>query len=166
MLFRWAEFGAIRGAFGNRDFTIYTAGSSVALVGLWVQRLAVGWLTWEMTKSGFWLGAVAFADLFPAVIVGPFAGVLADRLDRLWLAFVCQWLSLLQTVTLFALTASGFIGLTSLILLALFLGIVRAVFQPVRLSLVPAMVRTQDVPAAVAISSVIFNLARFIGPAV
>lgn len=165
MLFRWADFGAIRGAFGNRNYAIYTAGSSVALIGLWVQRLAVGWLTWELTKSGFWLGAVAFVDLFPAVIVGPFAGVLTDRLDRLRLAFVCQWLSLLQTVVLFAMTASGLIGLASLLALALFLGIVRAVYQPVRLSLVPALVRPEDVPSAVAISSVIFNLARFIGPA-
>ena len=165
MLFRWADFGAIRGAFGNRNYAIYTAGSSVALVGLWVQRLAVGWLTWEMTESGFWLGAVAFADLFPAVVIGPFAGVLADRLDRLGLARVCQWLSLAQTGSLFILTATGLIELASLMALALFLGIVRAVYQPVRLSLVPALVRPEDVPAAVAISSVIFNLARFVGPA-
>ena len=74
-----ADFGAVGRAFGNRNFTIYTAGSAVTLVGLWVQRLGVGWLAWELTYSGFWLGAIAFADLFPAVMIGPFAGVLADR---------------------------------------------------------------------------------------
>ncbi len=137
----------------------------MALVGLWVQRLAVGWLTWELTRSGFWLGAMAFADLFPAVVVGPFAGVLADRVDRLKLAFVCQGLSFAQTVALVALTASGNIEIASLMALVLFLGIVRAVYQPVRLSLVPLLVRKQDVPSAVAISSVIFYLARFVGPA-
>lgn len=165
MFIRWAEFGAIRSAFGNRNYAIYTAGSSVALVGLWVQRLAVGWLTWELTGSGFWLGAVAFLDLFPAVVVGPFAGVLADRVDRLKLAFVCQGLSFAQTLALVALTASGKIEIASLMALVLFLGIVRAVYQPVRLSLVPMLVRAGDVPSAVAISSVIFNLARFVGPA-
>lgn len=160
-----ADFGAVGRAFGNRNYAIYTAGSTVTLVGLWVQRLGVGWLTWELTYSGFWLGAIAFADLFPAVVIGPFAGVLVDRVDRLRLARACQWLSLLQTALLFALTALGHIGIDSLILLALFLGCVRAVYMPVRLSLVPVLVRPDDVPAAVAISSLIFNLARFIGPA-
>jgi predicted MFS family arabinose efflux permease len=160
-----ADFGAIGRAFGNRNYAIYTAGSSVALIGLWVQRLGVGWLTWQLTNSGFWLGVIAFADLFPAVVIGPFAGVLADRMDRLRLAKACQWLSLMQTVVLFALTASGHIEIVSLILLTLFLGCVRAVYMPVRLSLVPALVRPDDVPAAVAISSLIFNMARFVGPA-
>ncbi len=165
MAYGLADFGAIRSAFGNRNFAIYTAGSTVTLVGLWVQRLGVGWLTWELTQSGFWLGVVAFADLFPAVVVGPFAGVLADRLDRLRLAFVCQSLSLLQTVVLFALTWAGLIEIVSLVALTGFLGAVRAVYMPVRLSLVPSLVRADDVPAAVAISSLIFNLARFVGPA-
>lgn len=160
-----ADFGAVRRAFGNRNFAIYMSGSTVALIGLWVQRLGVGWLTWELTQSGFWLGAVAFADLFPAVVVGPFAGALADRLDRLRLSIVCQSLSLGQTLLLFALTATGAIGLASLMALTLFLGVVRAVYQPVRLSLVPALVREEDVPAAIAISSAVFNLARFVGPA-
>ena len=160
-----ADFSAVRRAFGNRNFTIYTAGSAVALVGLWVQRLGVGWLAWELTYSGFWLGAIAFADLFPAVVIGPFAGVLADRVDRLRLARACQWLSLLQTVLLFVLTVWGVIEIHSLFLLILFLGCVRAVYMPVRLSLVPALVRSDDMPAAVAISSLIFNLARFVGPA-
>jgi predicted MFS family arabinose efflux permease len=165
MAYGLADFGAIRSAFGNRNFAIYTAGSAVTLVGLWVQRLGVGWLTWELTHSGFWLGVVAFADLFPAVVVGPFAGVLADRLDRLRLALVCQGLSLLQTALLFALTLGGLIEIVSLIILTGFLGAVRAVYMPVRLSLVPSLVRADDVPAAVAISSLIFNLARFLGPA-
>jgi hypothetical protein len=93
-----ADFGAVGRAFGNRNYAIYTAGSTVTMVGLWVQRLGVGWLAWELTYSGFWLGAIAFADLFPAVVIGPFAGVLADRMDRLRLARACQWLSLLQTL--------------------------------------------------------------------
>lgn len=166
MAYGLAEFSAIRSAFGNRNYTIYTAGSAVALVGLWVQRLGVGWLTWELTHSGFWLGAIAFADLFPAVVVTPFAGVLTDRLDRLRLAFLCQALSLAQTLLLFALATAGLIEIFSLLGLTVFLGAVRAVYMPVRLSLVPSLVKPDDVPTAVAISSLIFNLARFVGPAV
>lgn len=161
-----ADFSAVGRAFGNRNYAIYTAGSTVALIGLWVQRLGVGWLAWELTHSGFWLGVIAFADLFPAVVIGPVAGVLVDRIDRLRLARISQCLSLLQTVLLFTLTAWGHIEIVSLTALALFLGCVRAVYMPVRLSLVPVLVGPGDVPAAVAISSLIFNMARFVGPAV
>ena len=45
----------------------YVAGNSVSLIGLWMHRIAVGWLTWKLTESGFWLGAVAFADLAPSI---------------------------------------------------------------------------------------------------
>jgi hypothetical protein len=49
----------------HRDYGLYTAGNSISLIGLWVQRVAIGWLTWELTGSATWLGLVAFADLFP-----------------------------------------------------------------------------------------------------
>ena len=53
------------------------------LVGMWMQRIAIGWLTWQLTESGFWLGIIAFADFFPVLLVGPIAGAAADRWDRL-----------------------------------------------------------------------------------
>ena len=67
----------------NPNFGIYSAGNSVSLIGMWMQRIAVGWLAWQLTHSGFWLGIVAFADFFPTVLVGPVAGAFADRLERL-----------------------------------------------------------------------------------
>lgn len=163
---RLGDFSAIRGAFSNRNFAVYAAGNSVSLIGLWVQRLAVGWLTWKLTESGFWLGAVAFADLFPVVILGPFAGVVADRVDRRRISIVCQSLALLQASVLCALTALGWITVELLLGLTLLLGIIVAFHQPARLSLVPSLVRPEDLTAAVAISSVMFNMARFVGPAV
>ncbi len=163
---RFADFSAIRSAFANRNFAIYAAGNSVSLVGLWVQRLAVGWLTWQLTESGLWLGAMAFADLFPVVLLGPFAGVVADRVDRRRIALVCQSLALAEASALCLLTAIGWITVEVLLGLTLFLGIVVAFHQPARLSLVPSLVRPRDLAAAVAISSVMFNMARFVGPAV
>jgi MFS family permease len=163
---RFGDFSAIRGAFSNRNFAIYAAGNSISLIGLWVQRLAVGWLTWQLTESGFWLGAVAFVDLFPVVVLGPFAGVVADRVDRRLISLVCQSLALIQALVMCALTAFGWITIESLFGLTLFLGIVVAFHQPARLSLVPSLVRPEDLTAAIAISSVMFNMARFVGPAV
>ena len=63
---------------GNPLYRRYMLGNGLSLLGLWVHRVGLGWLTWELTQSGFWLGVVAFADLFPAIVIGPFAGVWAD----------------------------------------------------------------------------------------
>ena len=75
------------------NFACYLSGETVALVGIWAQKMAIGWLTWELTQSNFWLGAIAFADLFPTVVITPVAGVIADRVNRLSMARLCQALS-------------------------------------------------------------------------
>ena len=159
-------FAAIARTFSNRDFAVFTAGNGFSLIGLWVLRLAVGWLAWDMTKSGFWLGAVAFADLFPVVLVGPFAGVLADRVDRRTIILIGKTLSLLQAVVLTTLTLLGGMTIGALFLLTLFNGIVIGIQQPARMAIVPELVRPEDLGSAVGINSVVFNLARFIGPAI
>lgn len=145
---------------------MFTAGNALSLVGLWILRLAVGWLAWDLTKSGFWLGAVAFADLFPVVLIGPFAGVLADRADRRTIILACKTLSMFQALALMALMLMDMLSIWPLFLLTLFNGIIIGVQQPARLAIVPALVRPEDLGSAVGINSVVFNLARFVGPAV
>jgi MFS family permease len=149
----------------NPGFGLYSAGSAISLIGMWMQRIAIGWLTWQLTHSGLWLGIVAFADFFPVVVVGPIAGAAADRWDRLKVIKVSQSISLLQATALFWLTATGHITIGLLVALAAFQGVVVAFNQPARLALVPSLVPHADLATAVAISSVVFNLARFIGPA-
>jgi len=162
----FSGFHRIVRALGNPNYGIYTAGSSVSLIGTWMQRVAVGWLTWQLTESGAWLGAMAFADLFPTVIVGPLAGVAADRWDRLKIMKISQFLAMLQSLLLFGFTVSGLMTVELLLALTLALGIVIAVNQPTRLALIPQLVPADDLPAAVAINSIIFNSARFVGPLV
>lgn len=159
-------FAAIRQLFAQRDFRRFTVGNSVSLVGTWVQRVAIGWLTWELTESGTWLGIVAAADLLPAAVVGPIGGVLADRLPRLTVIFVAQSLLLVQAAALFLLTATGLATIWSVFALALFGGIVVGFNQPARMALTPSLVPRRDLAAAVAINSAVFNVARFIGPAI
>ncbi len=156
----------IRRLFARPNFRRYTIGNSVSLVGTWVQRVALGWLTWELTGSGTWLGLIAFADLFPAVLLGPIGGVVADRVPRIAVIRVAQSLLLVQSLVLFGLTASGLITIWSVFALALFGGAVVGFNQPARLALAPSLVPRADLPAAVAINSATFNLARFIGPAI
>ena len=165
MTFLRSHSAAIVATFANRNFAIFTAGNSLSLIGLWVQRLAVGWLAWALTGSGFWLGAVAFADLFPVIVIGPFAGVLADRLDRRLILLICKGFAAVQSALLAALTVAGWMTIEILFAISLFLGIVIGVQQAARLAIVPSLVDTQHLASAVAINSVIFNLARFVGPA-
>lgn len=148
----------------NANFAVYSAGSAVSLIGMWMQRIAIGWLTWELTQSGLWLGIVAFADFFPVLLVGPLAGAVADRWDRLRVIKTSQTVALMQATTLFGLTVSGHINIGFLVALSAFQGVVVAFNQPARLALVPSLVPQADLASAVAISSIVFNLARFIGP--
>lgn len=156
----------IAGVFSNRDFAVFTAGNSVSLVGLWVLRLAVGWLAWDLTQSGFWLGAVAFADLFPVILVGPFAGVFADRLNQQRIITICRVLSAVQALALAALVLFGVATIELVFALTLFGGTVTGIQQPARLAIVSSLVRPEHIGPAVAMNSVIFNLARFVGPAI
>jgi len=148
----------------NANFGIYSAGSAVSLIGMWMQRIAIGWLAWQLTESGLWLGIIAFADFFPVVLVGPFAGAAADRWDRLTVVKISQTISLVQATVLFALTATGHMNIGLLVALTAFQGVVVAFNQPARLALVPSLVPQADLGSAVAINSIVFNLARFIGP--
>jgi MFS family permease len=132
---------------------------------MWMQRIAIGWLTWQLTGSGLWLGIVAFADFFPVVLIGPIAGAAADRGDRLRVVKTSQTISLVQATVLFLLTASGHMTIGLLVALTAFQGMVVAFNQPARLALVPSLIPPSDLATAVAINSVVFNLARFIGPA-
>ncbi len=150
--------------FKNKTYGIYAAGNAVSLIGTWMQRISVSWLTWEMTHSGLWLGIIAFADFFPGLVVGPLAGAFADRSDQLTVVKSSQVVSLLQAMLLFGLTAAHHLNIWSLIALTAFQGAVVAFNQPARLALVPSLVAERDLASAVAINSVIFNLARFVGP--
>ncbi len=152
------------GALAEPLFRRYMLGNTLSLLGLWVQRVALGWLTWELTHSGFWLGAIAFADLFPAIIIGPFAGVWADRLERRKLVARMQAVSGVLAFALYLLVLSGNANIYLIFLLVFGIGCSAAVAQPARLALVPALVSKDNLPAAVAMGSMAFNVSRFVGP--
>ena len=148
----------------NPTFAIYSAGNAVSLIGMWMQRIAIGWLTWQLTESGLWLGIVAFADFFPVLLLGLIAGAAADRWDRLRVVKTSQAISMVQATVLFVLTATGHMNIGLLVTLTAIQGAVVAFNQPARLALVPSLVSSADLASAIALNAVIFNLARFIGP--
>ena len=114
--------GGVAVAMANRNYRIFTIGAIPSLIGTWIQRMAVGWLAWELTESGTWLGLVAFADLAPTVVVAPIAGAFADRVDRLRMVRVVQYSNMIQAAALAFFTLTGLITIELLFVLALFQG--------------------------------------------
>ena len=153
----------------QKNYGLYTAGSTISLFGMWAHKLAAAWLAWDLTESSFWVGAVAFSELIPTLILTPFAGVLAERYNRLRLTMISQICGMLQSCALGWMVLTGkfsdYADVYWLIGWTAFLGIVWSVNTAARLSVVPNLVTREDVPSAVAMNSAIFNLARVIGPA-
>jgi predicted MFS family arabinose efflux permease len=151
--------------FGSQ-FGLFFLGNNLSLVGTWMQRLACGWLVWQWTHSAFWLGVLSAGDLLPGMVIGPFAGVVADRWNRLRLNMFAQIASALLAVLTAVLIAMDDLGLIGLVLLITAQGTLAAAIQPARLAMVQQMVPREHTGTAVALSSVSVNLARLVGPAV
>ena len=151
-------------ALATRDARIFFGASLAAWTGMWMHRIGVAWLGWQLTGSAAWVGVIAFADLAPAILVSPLAGAVADRVDRIRLAMAAQALIAVQAATVAILAATGEITIGLLLVLELVGGIGASFAQPARQSLLPGLVGRSDLPAAVAANSFIFNVARFIGP--
>ena len=139
-------------------------GAGIALVGMWAQRIAVAWLAWELTKSTTWLGLIAFADLFPTIILTPIAGVIADRMDRRKLSLISQFAAFLQAIVLTVLVYTDWIDIWSLFFLTFLLGIAMAYATAARLAMVPNLMEAEHVPSALASDAAIYNSARVVGP--
>ena len=151
--------------FQHRDYTKYTAGNSLSLIGLWMQRVGVGWLTWELTHSPTWLGLIAMAEFSPVVIMGPIGGVLADRFDRATNMILFQSIAMIASAGLCLLVIMGHINIWTLTALTLIVGIASGLNSASRLALAPSLVPKEDLITAIAMNSMVFNTARFIGPA-
>jgi len=160
----WLDFSAASRALRHRDFAIFMAGNAARHIGIWAQRLAVGWLSWELTGSAFWVAVIVAANFMPSLLAGPIGGVLADRLDRLKLVLLCQGLSVAQALMLCFLAAIDGLTIGWLAALTVGHGLLVGLNQPARKSIVPNLVPKHDLPAAIAITAITFNAARFVGP--
>jgi len=148
----------------GRSYALYWAGSLSVAIGLWVQRLTVAWLAWEMTGSGFWLGLIATADLLPSVALGPVAGIFADRLDRKRLTLLCQSSNVALVLVLAIFISDGHIDRYWLLAFAVLNGLISGVQQPVRMSLTATLVSKPQIARAVTLMSINAHAGRFAGP--
>lgn len=156
--------GALR-ALRHRNFVIVEAAGWLTSAGVWLYRIGVGVLAWDLTHSGFWLGVIAVAEAGPGILVAPVAGTLADRHDRLVLARIVQSFIMLVTALLAALTLAGLVDIGMLVGLTALHGIGAGSWQPVRMAIAPNLVPRADIAAAITLHSALFNVGRFLGPA-
>lgn len=158
--------GGLRRVFSHRNFVIFASGNFPSQLGVWAQRVALGWLAWKLTESGLVLGLLGFVDLIPIILLSPFSGYITDRFDRLTLAKIIMSTNVIVTTTLASLAYLDLLNIHLLLLFAFLTGIDHAMFQPVRSVLISSLVSKEDLGAAIAINGFSWNSARFIGPAI
>lgn len=152
--------------FRHRNYRLFFGGQAISLVGTWMQQVAQAWLVLTITNDPLWLGIVAAAQFLPVMMLGLFAGVLADVLPKRQTLLAVQVVMMVLAALLAVLTATGLVQVWMIVLLAVLLGCANAVDMPVRQSFAYEMVGPRDVGNAVALNSAMFNGARVVGPAV
>lgn len=152
------------GAFRVPNFRFYLAGQVVSQAGTWLQLVALGWLGFELTGSGTALGWVVAATFGPLLLLGPWTGALADRVDKHRLLASAQVLAAIPAAALGLLVLTGSITVPLLYGTALACGLVYAVENPVRHALVAELVEHRLIPAAVSLTSAVGAAGRVLGP--
>ena len=152
-------------SFASRNFRVFFGGQIVSQAGTWMQSVAIVWMVLELTGSGLALGLVTAAEFLPVLVLGAWAGVIADRVDHHRLMVATQVAFLGLAFTLSTLTLTGRIDVPTLFALSLVFGIINAFDNPSRRALVVELVPQADVPNAVGLNSALMTGARVVGPA-
>jgi MFS family permease len=151
-------------AFTYRDFRLLWAGAFTSSCGTWMQTVAQNWLILTMTGSASLLGFAAFLQDTPFLLFSLFGGVLADRMDRRRILLLSQVVQLSSAFLLAGLVFTSRIEVWMILVLAVVVGFAQSFGGPAYQALVPTLVDREDLPNAVALNSIQFNLARVIGP--
>jgi len=150
----------------NPNYRTFFTGQAVSLIGTWMQSIAQSWLVLELTGSGTALGLVVALQTLPILLLGPYGGVVADRLDKRRLMMGLQSMMGVLALVLGTLTITGEVRLWHVYVLALLLGLNNCFENPARQSFVLEMVGPKDLRNAVSLNSVLVNSARAVGPAI
>ncbi|MDF5754275.1 MFS transporter [Spongiactinospora sp. TRM90649] len=153
-------------AFRHRDFAIFWSGALVSNTGTWLSNLAVPYVLFEITGSVFWLGLASFAQLIPALVLGPLGGALADRFDRRRILIVTQCCAATSALLMWAAWSSGVRDPVVILALLGLTGVILGINMPSWQSFVNDLVPREDLMSAVTLNSVQFNAARSLGPAI
>jgi MFS family permease len=148
------------------NYRRYYAGQSISLIGTWMQMTAQSWLVFTLTHSGTMLGVIVALQTLPVLLLGPYGGVVADRVDKRRMMIALQSAMGVQALILGLLTVTGVVHVWEIGILAALLGFNNAFENPARQSFMMELVGAEHLRNAVSLNSVLVNGARAIGPAV
>ena len=151
-------------AFTYRDFRVQWFGACSSSIGTWTQLSAQNWMVLSLTGSAFFLGLDAFLQQLPIMLFTLIGGVLADRRDRRRTLLASQYVQMTTAATLALLVFSGVVQIWHILLLSFTTGLAQAFGGPAYQALIPSLVDKKDLPNAVALNSIQFNVARVLGP--
>jgi MFS family permease len=147
-----------------RDFRVLWLGACSSSIGTWMQSLAENWLVLSLTGSAFFLGLDAFLQQLPIMLFTLIGGVLADRHDRRKTLLTSQYVQMTSALSLAALVYLDLVQIWHILALSFLTGCAQAFGGPAYQSLIPSLVKKDDLPNAIALNSIQFNIARVIGP--
>lgn len=151
-------------AFDYREFRLMWFGACTSSVGTWMQKVAQSWLVLEISGSSFWLGLDAFLGEIPIFLFSLLGGVVADRVDRRRVLIASQVVQMSCAFVLAGLIAAGAAQIWHILTLSFIVGTAQSFGGPAYQALIPTLVDRDDLPNAIALNSIQFNVARVIGP--
>src|SRR5271165_1356327 len=152
-------------AFQYRDFRLMWVGACTSSIGTWMQIMAQSWLIYRLSHSAFLLALDQFLGGMPIFLLSLIGGVVADRVERRRILLGSQYIQLASAATLTVLVATNTVHVWHILCLSLVSGFAQAFGGPAYSALIPTLVEREDMPNAIALNSIQFNLAVTIGPA-
>jgi MFS family permease len=151
-------------AFTYRDFRVQWLGACTSSIGTWMQIVAQNWLVVSLTNSPFFLGLDAFLQQLPIILFSLIGGVFADRYDRRRTLMLSQCVQMGTSAALALLMYFHAVQIWHILALSFVTGCAQSFGGPAYQSLIPSLVDKKDLPNAVALNSIQFNVARVLGP--
>jgi len=151
-------------AFAYRDFRIMWFGACTSSIGTLMQTFAQAWLVLQLSKSPFMLGLDSFLGSIPIVLFSLVGGVFADRTERQKLLLGSQFAQMACAFLLAILFATGVVQIWHILMLSFVVGTAQSFGGPAYSALIPTLVKAEDLPNAIALNSIQFNVARVLGP--
>ncbi|HZP23344.1 MAG TPA: MFS transporter [Terriglobales bacterium] len=160
-----STFRRVFKAFQYRDFRLMWVGACASSIGTWMQIVAQGWLIYRLTHSPFLLALDQFLGGIPIFLFTLIGGVVADRIERRKILLISQYVQMASAATLTVLVATGTVHVWHILCLSFVSGFAQAFGGPAYSALIPTLVDREDMPNAIALNSIQFNLAVTVGPA-
>jgi predicted MFS family arabinose efflux permease len=151
-------------SFQYRDFRLMWTGACLSTIGTWMQTTAQAWLVYDLSHRSFYLGLDAFLAQVPIILFSLVGGVFADRTNRKTLLLGSQYVQMTTAAILTLLVAFGVVQVWHILCLSFIVGVAQSFGGPAYSALLPSLVNAEDIPNAIAMNSIQFNLARVIGP--